>query len=250
MVGVPLSGVLVVAVGLAGTALVDAVTFAVMLAVLIMIREMRRVEAPPRRQNIAAEAFDGIRIVIKDAVLRPSLILTAVTAGFLIPVPSLLIPLLARSHHWAAASAGLVVGGQSLGILAIALVVSKVGQLHRPGLVSGGALVLAASGIVALTLAPSAALALGAAVLVGLGSGLFSTHIGPLLLGSAPATHLSRVQALVTLVQSVSLLVTNNLLGNIARVGGPVLALAVSAGMLGVAAIFGLCAGPLRRAAS
>lgn len=249
LVGGPLGGLLVVAAGLGGAALVDAATFGVVLIVLIAIRERVQEGAPPVRRGVLREAGDGVRVAVTDPVLRPALMLTATAAGFLLPVGSLLIPLLARSHHWPAAAAGLILGGQSAGIVAVALCVVRFGRLGRPGLVASGALLVASAGVAALSIAPDTALAVAAGVGVGAGSGLLTTHLGPLLLGAAPTTHLSRVQALLTLVQSVTLLVMNNVLGNTARLAGPVVGLALSASVLAVSGAVGLNSTALRRAA-
>lgn len=71
----------------------------------------------------------------------------------------------------------------------------------------------------------------------GLGIGLFTAHIGPLILDRAPAGHVARVQAVLVLAHSVPLLATITLLGTVADVVGarPVLlvcgiALALAAG--------------------
>jgi len=75
--------------------------------------------------------------------------------------------------------------------------------------VVGGQVVLAfAAGAVPLAVAAGAA--------VGVGTGVFAAHLAPLVLGTAPRTHLARVQALVGVVQSAALVVTTNLLGAIA----------------------------------
>jgi MFS family permease len=269
MAGGPLGGLLVAAAGLAGASALDAVSFGAVLAVLIVIRERaeggagepdgdsvrpgpsrcrpaRR--ARPRPRSILREAVDGVRVTAADPMLRLALLLTSAAAGFLLPTGSLLVPLLARSHHWPADAAGLVIGGQSLGIIAVAMCVVRWGRFRRPGLVAAISLFVVASGTAALALAPSPMLAVVAAVGVGAGSGLLTTHLGPLLLGGTPAAYLSRVQSLVSLVQALSLLVMNNVLGNLAQADGPAACLAISAGALAVTGVFGLSSKALRHA--
>jgi hypothetical protein len=248
LVGAPLGGLMVVAVGLDGAALVDAVTFGIVFIVLIAIKDDGHVANVPQRRGVLREAADGVKVSLADPVLRPALAITAGAAGFLLPVGSLLIPLLARSHHWAAAAAGWTLGGQSFGIIAVSLAVVRFGRLGRPGLVTAVALLIAALGIVALSIAPTAPLAVFAAVCVGAGSGLLTTHLGPLLLGAAPQSHLSRVQALLTLVQSLTLLIMNNVIGNTARLAGPVAGLWLSAGVLTAIGLTGLGSRGLRTA--
>jgi hypothetical protein len=76
---------------------------------------------------------------------------------------------------------------------------------------------------------------------------MFACHIGPLLMTSVPDTHLSRMQALLTLVQSLPLLVANNALGALADIDGAMIAGGVCAVAVCVAGISGLVSKPLRQ---
>jgi MFS family permease len=248
LLGAPLGGVVVAAAGLAGAAVVDAGTFAVVLVVLVWVRPAFDVERSSREGSLLAEAADGVRLAAKDPVLRPALLLTAVAAGFLLPVVSLLNPLLAREHGWGAGPAGLVAGGQSLGMVAVALVVTLRGAMNRIGAGAALGLCAAASGIAALALAPAVGVAVAGGTVVGAGSGMFACHIGPLVLTSIRETHLSRMQALLTLVQSMALLVANNALGVLADAEGARIAAAVCAVAVCGAGIAGLASKPLRSA--
>jgi hypothetical protein len=55
---------------------------------------------------------------------------------------------------------------------------------------------------------------------MGIGTGLFVSNLSPVLLCAAPHSHVLRIQALISLVQSLALLATNNILGNAARAFG------------------------------
>lgn len=246
LLGAPLGGVLVAAAGLAGAAVVDAGTFAVVLVVLVRVRPAVDVERSSREENLLAEAADGVRLAAKDPVLRPALLLTAAAAGFLLPVVSLLNPLLAREHGWGAGAAGLVAGGQSLGMVAVALVVTRRGAMSRIGTGAALGLWAAAWGTAVLAMAPAVGVAVAGGIVVGAGSGMFACHIGPLVLTSVPQTHLSRMQALLTLVQSTALLVANNALGVLADAEGARIAAAVCAVAVCGAGIAGLASKSLR----
>jgi hypothetical protein len=74
---------------------------------------------------------------------------------------------------------------------------------------------------------------------------MFACHVGPLVLTSVPETHLSRVQALLTLVQSMALLVADNVLGAVAEVGSARIAAAVCAVAGAGAGIARLASAPL-----
>ncbi|WDM15542.1 MFS transporter [Streptomyces lavenduligriseus] len=247
LAGGPIGGILVALAGLAGVAVVDAITFALVLCVLIAIRSAISVDPPSSRQNIFKQVAEGIRVAMRHPVLRPSLILTAAAAGFLLPVIALLIPLFCRSQHWSVTSAGIITGAQSGGVLLVALSVVRFGRLRRQGISAAGGLAVASAGIGSLALAPSVACAAGFACLAGAGLGLFTTHIGPLILGTAPEEYLSRIQALLVFVQSVTLLAMNNVLGNLARFAGPAAALVTCALVLLVTAAIALGSPSLRR---
>lgn len=244
--GGPLGGVLVGLAGLAGAALVNAVTFAAVLMLLIVIRPRYGGPPPPAGSGVVRDAFDSLRVGFRDPLLRPGLTMTGAAAAFLLPVLSLLVPLLARAEGWGAEAAGLILGAQSVGMLVVTLAVARRGPLGRPGLLSAWGLLTASVGVLGLALAPTAAVALGAAVVLGLGSGLFAAHIGPLILGTTPETHLSRIQALLTLVQSLASLVMLNVLGTVVEHRGAVVAVVICAVATSGAGLLALLSAPLR----
>ncbi|MFJ8789379.1 MFS transporter [Streptomyces sp. NPDC102462] len=246
MGGGPLGGVLVGVAGFAGAAVVNAVTFAFTLVVLVAIRPRHDVPSAPRTA-LLKEAMDGMRVAFSHAVLRPSLLLTGAAAGFMLPVLSLLVPLLARQGEWGAGAAGLVIGAQGVGMVVITLVVVKNGPLGRPGLLSASALVLAGVGVLALGLSSSVTGAMVAGLIIGVGNGAFSAHIAPLVLASAPETHLSRIQAVLVLVQSLALVFMNSVLGTLAELQGAAVVVVTCGIVLVGVGLSGLACGPLRR---
>ncbi|MBB5938179.1 MFS transporter [Streptomyces zagrosensis] len=246
MGGGPLGGVLVGLAGLAGAALVNAATFAFTLLVLVAVRSRRHVP-PSGTSSLLKDAVDGVRVAFSHPVLRPGLCLTGAAAGLLLPVLPLLLPLLARQEEWNAEATGLVIAAQGVGMVAVTAVVVKRGPLGRPGLLSAGALALAGLGVLALALAPGVAEATAAALVIGMGNGMFSAHIAPLILTATPGSHLSRVQAVLVLVQSLALLLMNNLLGTLADLEGPTVVTVACATMLVGTGLLGLASGPLRR---
>jgi MFS family permease len=247
LLGAPLGAVLVAVAGLSGTALVDAATFAVVLAVMMWVRPTAAADRAPRGERLLAGITGGIRLAASDPVLRPALLLTAAAAAGLLPVVSLLSPLLARSNGWGPGSAGVVSAGQGVGILLVALLASRIGPMRRTGVGAALGLGLAAVGIAGLAASPFAGLAVAAGVVVGAGSGMFACHLGPLVLATAPETHVSRVQSLLTLVQSLALVVANNVLGALADRAGAKAAITVCALVICAAGATGLASLPLRQ---
>ncbi|MFH9349196.1 MFS transporter [Kitasatospora sp. NPDC017646] len=246
LLGAPLGGLLVAAGGLAGAAVADAVSFGVVLLVLLRVRPAE--ERPGARVGLLGEAAAGVRLALGDPLLRAALLLTGAAAGALLPVVSLLGPLLARAHGWAAGTAGLVTGGQAAGVLAVAALVAWRGGLPRAGVGAATGLCTASTGIALLALSAGPAGAVAGSTVTGVGSGLFACHLGPLVLAGAPASHLSRIQALLTLVQSLALVLSTGLLGLVADATGaglPTLLCALATGTVGLA---GLATPALRRA--
>ncbi|MFJ3821381.1 MFS transporter [Streptomyces nodosus] len=246
MGGGPLAGVLIGLAGFAGAAVVNAVTFAFTLVVLIVVRPPHDGPAVSRTAGLLEDALSGVKVAFSHPVLRPGLWLTGAAAGFLLPVLSLLVPLLAREEDWSAGAAGLVLGAQGVGMVVVTLVVVKRGPLGRPGLLAASALVLAGVGVLALGLSPSATGAIAAGLIIGVGNGTFSAHIAPLVLASSPDTHLSRIQAVLVLVQSLALLLMNNVLGALVDFEGAAVVVVACAVMLVGVGLAGLASGPLR----
>ncbi|MGC5031419.1 MFS transporter [Micromonospora sp. DT229] len=255
---------LLAALGLAAVALANAAGFALMLLVLMVLRAaltVRPGESPgqpagqlpgrPVAQPLWRAAVDGLLLAAAHAVLRPALLLVGVAAGFLLPVSGLLVPLLGRERMWSSSATGAVVAALALGTATVAILVLVRGALPDPGRVSGAALLVAAGGVVTLAAAGSLPVSVAAGMVIGVGSGGFATHVGPLILAVAPDTHVSRVQSVLVLVQSLPLLLTLNVLGSFAEVV-PVAALLYGcAGVLAVAAVTALTSGtdqPYRRA--
>ena len=219
----PLGGLVVATAGLPAAALLDAATFAGMLVVLFLLRPRMPVGEPSSAPVTAVwrEVGDGIALTLRDPLLRPALLLAAAAAGLLLPVGGLLVPLLGHDRLWPAAASGLVVGAIAVGTATATVLVLFRGSGPRPGAVAVAGLLLAAGGLLGLASSAVVPAAVAAGALIGLGTGLFTTHLGPLLLGSAPVSHLARVQAVVLLAQSLPLIATNNLLGGLADVLAP-----------------------------
>nr|BFD92228.1 hypothetical protein KitaXyl93_35880 [Kitasatospora sp. Xyl93] len=247
LLGAPLGGLLVAAGGLSGAALADAVSFGVVLLVLLRVRPREDGPSGPSA-GLLREAASGVRLALADPLLRAALLLTGAAAGALLPVVSLLGPLLARSHGWTAGTAGLVGGGQAAGVLVVAALVARCGAPARAGVGAAAGLCTASAGTAVLALAAGPVAAVAGSAVAGLGSGLFACHLGPLVLSGAPATHLSRVQALLTLVQSLALVLSNTLLGLLADTAGATLPTLLCALATAAAGLTALATPTLRRA--
>ncbi|WP_349828620.1 MFS transporter [Brevibacterium litoralis] len=225
VLGAPVAGVVFGSFGLAGSALINVITFGVMLVVLLLLRNA--VGSVPERRpensqtSILTEVGDGLRVVWTDRLLRDAVLLVTATTALLLPIVPLLIPVLGRESGWTSQTTGIAVGAFGVGTAIVAVLVLTRGALPRPGVVAGLGPALAALGAVALALpTDSLMVPVVGAFVIGLGTGLFSTHVGPLLLGGAPREFISRVQSIVALAQSLPLVLANAGLGFLAEAVG------------------------------
>ncbi|TCC00686.1 MFS transporter [Micromonospora zingiberis] len=203
--------------------------------------------AARRAEPLWRAPLDGLRVAWSHPVLRATLLLTGVAAGFLLPVTTLLVPLLARQRTWSPQAAGVVVAAVALGTATVAVAVLIRGALPRPGAVAAAGLLVAAGGVVGLAGGGTPTWAAVAGLAVGAGSGVFATHVGPLILAATPATHLARVQSVLVLVQSLPLLLTTNVLGSFAEATRASTVLYGCAAALGTAGLVALASPILRR---
>lgn len=235
VLGAPLGAVIVASAGIAVAALLNSLAFAVMVALLRVIaphtgRSTAAHPAASGTPTLFARAMEGLHYSVRDPLLRPALLVVVSAAAFLLPVVVPLVPLLARDQGWDPLYAGLVAGAAGAGTAVVAVLVMVTGGLNCPGLAAAAGLGIAGLGTLGLVLAPPVVPALvAAAATIGVGTGAFATHLGPLVLGNTPESHLSRVQAVVMLAQSLPLLVTNLALGAMAEALGADLALALCA---------------------
>ncbi|MBQ1023521.1 MFS transporter [Micromonospora sp. C95] len=195
----------------------------------------------------ASAAVDGLRLAWSVPVLRAALLVTGVVAGFLLPVGTLLVPLLARQRGWSPSATGAVVAAMALGTAVVGVGVLLRGASRRPGVVAAVGLLVAAAGVIMLAVGSAPLPAALAGVLVGVGSGGFATHVGPLVLAATPLTHLARVQSVLVLVQSLPLLVTANAFGLVAGAAHVPAVLYGCAGVLAVTGLAALAVPTLRR---
>jgi hypothetical protein len=172
------------------------------------------------RTSVIQDAASGVRFILADPSLRTLLAATGLFAAFLLPMISLCVPLLVRAHHWSSSVAGLTLGASACGGLALSLLIARLGTFPRTGLVTGVGPLVAAAGMAGVALATTAPVTFVSAVIQGIGTGLFTSHLGPLFMTRASKTHLARAQSMLVLVQTIPLLFSNNIVAAIAAHAG------------------------------
>ncbi|ANC31950.1 MFS transporter [Isoptericola dokdonensis] len=241
----PLGGLLVGTAGLPAIAWGDVLTFGVSLCVLLLVRELSvpssdKMPDEPARGRTRLELLDGFRVVRRTPALGEALLVVGVGAALMLPVPSLLVPLIGRASDWGPGVTGVVSGSVGVGMIGAALRAARrrtppAGVASSESIASPAgtvvtALAVSASGAAGLTTGVMLAAAHGnagavattvGALVFGFGNGMFVARMAPLVLGTAPRTHPARVQALVGLVQLVPVMVTNTFLGALAEHTSP-----------------------------
>ena len=177
--------------------------------------------AAPVRRSVLREAADGLQLAWSLPQVRAVLGLLAAVSGLVLPLTTLLVPLLARSRGWDAAAAGTVAGGYAAGMAVIVLIIVARGQRAFAWFPPVAGLVLCGGAMLAMACVPGVWLCGGLAVVAGLGTGVFSAKAAPLLLLAVPESHVGRIQSVALLAQMVPLLVANNLLGWLSEASSP-----------------------------
>jgi MFS family permease len=196
IVGAPLGGVLVVVYGLGGAMATNALSFLVILGVLIAVRP-RWPRARSTGKSIRADLRDGLVYLRRTPRVRDLIIALSGLNVFVSPVLSVGLALHATRQGWGAAGLGWLTGGIGMG----AAVGTVVAMRWRPAYPVRTALLLLffqAAALATVGLAPYA-MTLGAMVVVGIVAGLAS----PMLAGAFQATvdeeYLGRAGAVLSL---------------------------------------------------
>lgn len=147
-----------------------------------------------------AETVHGFRLVRRDRVLGGLLLLVAgMNLGFAGPFTAG-IPLLSAADGWGARGAGLLIGAFGIGAAVSGLGLLFLRQVPRAGVVQLVTLLLMGLSIAAIGVVPGLAVALAAATVLGLSSGVLGTVVYALLLSVSPPGEVGRVMALLSLV--------------------------------------------------
>ena len=234
LVGPPLGGVVVAAVGLPGAVSVDLVSFAAVLAVLL-VRPPQEVPPAPADGSTLRRVADGLTAAGRVPGVVPLLAAVALVAGSLIPMLSLSVPLAARERGWTAGQTGLVETGWIVGTLGVSLLVARVGTHRRPLLPLTAGPLVAAAGVLAMAVSTWLPAALAGAWVMGVGTATFTAHVFPAYVLRTPDGMLARFQALLGVAQAAPILLGTNLLAAVAARGGATASFAVAAGLCLVA---------------
>lgn len=229
--GPTLGGLVVGVGGLALTSAFDAVTFAVVLAVLLVVRPPHETTHTRTEERPGAHALlDAVRAARRTPGVPAALATVVGLATTVLPLVMLCVPLAGREHGWGAADTGLVSAGWLVGGIVVTLVVARRGAPGRALACAGPP--LAAVAVLVLATTSGVVVAALAMVAVGVATTLLTSRLLPAFVAATPSTMMARFQALVGLAQTGPVLLATPLLGAVAAAGGVIVALAVVAGGL------------------
>ncbi|HEY1575412.1 MAG TPA: MFS transporter [Pseudonocardiaceae bacterium] len=197
VVGAPIGGVIVAARGLSGAVTVDALSFAVILGVTLLVRP-RRPRARSTGQSLMADVRDGLAYLRDTPRVRGLVIALAGLNVFVSPVVSVGLALRVSQQMWGAPSLGLFSGAIGAGAIAGTLAALRWRPVYpvRTGLLL---LVLQAASLGVVGVAPYW-LTVALMVEVGMVAGLAS----PMLSGAFQATvdekYLGRTGAVLSIL--------------------------------------------------
>ncbi|SDS76455.1 MFS transporter [Microlunatus soli] len=245
LIGPSLGAVLVIMVGLRGVSMINLVSFAAIMMVLSLVRPPISLRAtdpgaagqgadgtggPPRGiRSVVADLATGVGQAARTPGMRAALGSLALVAGGVLPMLYLCLPLAVRERQWGVTAAGTIESCWIVGTLAVTLVVAKVGVHHRTGLMIVLGPLVAAVGVTLIAVAPTVPIAGVGAVLMGVGTAVYTGHLSPLFLVWTPPALTARFQSLFGIVQAAPMLVMNPFFGLAATAVNATAALAAAA---------------------
>ncbi|MGW0856407.1 MFS transporter [Streptomyces sp. NPDC002690] len=252
--GSPLGGLAMALGGPAFAFAVAGLLFAVSLPLLITVRiaphpGVDRAAGPGGPGGAAwRDLADGLRYIRHDRVLAPLMIVVTIgELGFAGPL-NIGVPLLADERGWGAAGLGWIVAGFGAGAAGASLLLAVRGRLPRAGLVQQGCLALGAAAVGGLAFAPTLTSAVGLGAAVGLTAGLSGALCSALVQTTADPVYLGRVTAVAGLSALGLAPLTYPLAGAAVGAWGTRPVFVVSAAIVALGSVTGLCVRSLRHA--
>jgi MFS family permease len=198
--------------------------------------------------GILSDVGSGLRYVRCHPILPALLVLMAVgELGFTGPIDAGL-PLLAAKQGWGAGGVGLVLTGFGAGAAASALGIAALGNIPRAGLLSCVAVVLLGIAVAGIGVAPSMWWAVGAAVVLGLASGVCGSLVSTLLLTVTEPSQVGRVLALSSLASLGGIPLAYTATGVLAGLTSPGMTFILGGTVSALTGVAALVVGPMRHA--
>jgi MFS family permease len=249
LIGPAIAGLVVAAFQTGPAFAVDAVSFGIATATMLMVRGGRRAthtdahDAQPRN-GLLADIRSGLAYAWRDPAVR-SLVLLVAAFNFAFSGPiSVGLPYLA-DHRFAGGAAlfGIMLSTFGAGAVGGALLAGSLKHVPRLGLVVLGIAIAMGIGLAVIGLAPNVAITLAAGLGIGVGAGFINVRVIAWLQQRTPEAMRGRVMSLVLLgavgLQPIGLGVA----GAIIDIGAVTVMFAVAGAIVVAAGMAGLLAG-------
>ncbi len=213
--GPSVGGVLLAGGGLSLTSGLDASSFLLVLAILIVVRP--RHEPPPtgpqRRQSIRRQLRDALDAARQTPGASATILAVMGLAVTILPLVSLCVPLAGHDREWGPGGSGVVSAAWVVGGLLVMAMVARRG-MPSPRLALAGP-VAAAIGVLLLAATNDQLAAVAALTLVGAGTSLLTTRLFPRFMDATPPEMLARFSALLGVAQTGPVLLATPALGHL-----------------------------------
>lgn len=239
--GPSVGGLLLATGGITLTAGTDALTFLVIVIVLLAVRPPHESAAISQDQrSLLNQIRDGIRAARAMPGATGTIVTIVCMSSTILPLVSLCVPLVGHARGWSAGQTGLVSGAWVVGGMLIMAVVSRRGMPTQRVSLTGPP--LAAAGVCLLAVTSSPVAGIMALIAVGAGTSLLTTRVFPRFMDATPAALLSRFNSLLGLAQAGPVLIATALFGGLIAATGPAVAL------FGIATVLALTIWPATQA--
>ncbi len=248
LLGPAAGGVLIALAGISASAMFNAASFVIVIAVLLRIRPSYPPPVALRRRSGWNDLVATVVQLRGQSEMVAMLLALCCVAGAFLPVTSLCLPLLAHAQGWSPSQGSLLVVASSGGMLLVSGVLAIVGPYFRPRVPMGAGIATTTFSLLAMAMGSNLAIDMVASFFSGVGICLFTLHMSPLFVLKTPADMQSRFAGLLTLAQMLPTFITAPILGVISQRFSAELALVVSAavGMVGLFPV--VTSGTLRHA--
>ena len=214
VLGRPLGGALVALGGLGAAAVFLMSTYVISFGSVVRTKTGDQSHPDTTPDNSPGKLFGGIAYVSQSKLMSQLVIVTGLAAGLILPIPTLLVPVWARQNSLGVSAVGWMAAVMAASAIGVALVVSNRGPRRRLGLTATIGIFIAGAGALAFATS-SFGVVLAACAVVGVGQGLFMTHAAPLV-KAVPAGQMGKVQAIITMAQTLAISAGTLALGGLA----------------------------------
>jgi MFS family permease len=197
LLGAPLAGILIAAIGSSQVLWIDAATFFASAAVIAGALSHKVTPVEPRK-HFRDEIATGLRFIWNDRLLRSIVGAVAITNLFESPIFAVILPVYVQQKLGSAISLGLLIASVGGGALLGALVFGALGP-HLPRRVTYmSAFILLGLAYSMLALFPSLTMGVGALILAGFAAGPINPIIETVMQERVPSTLRGRVFGTMT----------------------------------------------------